>query len=217
MSNYKIHPEQEYLLLEEYYKTGDGSNMPPELQRNESIYRFVRPFLDKGYLSQQQIVNLVYSHFTKLDQESASDAMKYRLTLKTTWNHVTNARKFYFEDKEEKPSVHRQRLTKLLYKQLEILKVAMPDNPVKVGKIVAEVINKIADLNKVKEPDTPENEIAAGDTMFILSDNAKEFPEIEEVTDKELYLLIDDFTKNQELTPAQRERIIKKDIQGEII
>jgi hypothetical protein len=216
MSNYKIHPEQEYLMLQNYYKTGDGSQMPDELLRLETIYHFIQPLLDKGFLKQQQIANLLYSEFKKRDSESPSDATKFNITRKTSWNHVTNARKYYFESQEENPSIHRLRLTKLLYKQIAIIQEVLSEQPVKAEKIIMELADKIAKLNKCYDSDRENINSSKGEIYFLLSDNTKEFPDILEVSDDELYKLIDKFTISHELTDEQKSKIIRKDVRGEL-
>jgi len=216
MSNYKIHPEQEYLMLQNYYKTGIGENMPDELIRLETIYRFTFPFLEKGYLQQQQIANLIYSEFKKRDSESPANSLKFDMSRRMAWDHVTNARKYYFESQQETPAFHRIRLTKLLYKHLALMEELLPTEPFKAEKIILEINEKIAKLNNCYAPDLTIQNGSKGETYFLLSDNAKEFPDMIEVPDEELYKMIDKFAISHELTDEQKIKIIRKDVRGEL-
>lgn len=211
--NYKLSPEHEYIQLEEFYKQGENIAMPVELQRLEIIYRFVHKFLEKGYLSQSQIVNLAYSHFNAVDNSGESD-ISFCLTKKTIWNHVTNARKFYNEKDLEDSETHRLRLTKLAYKQIDFLKSVAKYKPSAASKEIANWVRIIQDLQRLKEP---EQEIEFnGDTFFVLSDKAEDFPDIDLVPDTELYEMIEGWSRTHDLTEQQRKQLIQKDVKGAI-
>ncbi len=206
--NHNIHPEQEYLKLIDFYQHGGNlDDMPEEYRRMEEIFRFSSQYVERGYVTAAALGKLIYAEYGE----------KYNLSKKTCLNHARNAFSYYKEVNYIDTTMIRIRLTRILNKMLDFhYEHTLAKNPVQGQKAIDAVIGRILELNpdaKRSEADTEKG----GDTMFILSDNAEEFPELNKVPEKAMMKMLKEWEKSHDLAEEDLDRLIKKDIEGRII
>lgn len=203
--NHKIPPEQEYLQLIDFYQNGGNlDSMPEEYRRLEEIFRFSSQHVERGYVTAKTLGQLIYAEFGE----------QYNLSKKTCYNHALNAFSYYKEVNHIDTTLIRTRLTRILFKLMDFhYEKTLPQKPVQGQKAIDLVMSKIIELN----PDLRRSEIEGGqqgDVFFVMSDNAKDFPELNEVPEKRLLEMVKQFEKSHDLTEEDVETLINKDIKG---
>ena len=207
--NFDPHPEREYLALIDFYQSGgDLDYMPEEFRRREEIYRFCAPQVERGYVDARTIGRMVFAEFGK----------KYNLTSKTCYNHALNAIRYYRESIIEDTALIRARLTKLLFKMIDYhYEFLLQSNPMQGQKAIDMCVGRLMELNPSLKKGESDTEEVRGETVFVVSDNAKDFPELNQIPETRLLELVQSWEKTHALTESEKEELIRKDIGGAII
>lgn len=205
--NIHIDPEKEYRMMQQFFQNGGNvDNMPKELLRVRQIWkeadRLIRRY---GYYDNERIAN-----------QLIADHPEFNLAPSTAKQHVTAAKRYFDFVETETPATHRRRLTDLLYKQIEKLQIYQPNNPINSSKVINELIKTIAFINHLEKEDEPPKIDETG-SMLVISDAAIDFPDMKRYTDAQLYAIIEDVTEIVDLTPAEKKKLIDKDVNGKLI
>jgi len=208
--NLKITPENEYFMMLQFFQNGGTlDNMPEDLKRTRTIWMRADEILRKRpWYSNETIAN-----------QLIADLPEYNLALQTAKKHVTSAKKYFDFVETDSPATHRRILVEKAYKQIAILEALQISQPLKAHYISKEIdnwCNRIAQLTKLyNEEEKDEEEIR--DITIILDVNSMNFPDIKHVSQKELYKMIQDVTEYTDITPSEKQKIIHKDVEGNII
>jgi len=208
--NYNLDPEDEFLMMQEFFLSGGtADSMPESLLRIHKIWKRADDLVRKyPYYDNEKIANQLISDFPEYD-----------MALSTAKNHVTSAKKYYDFVEAESPNTHRRILTTILYKQIAKLEALQREQGTKahhIAKVIQDLVNRIASINHLYDKEK-QDETRQGDIYVILSENDLEFEDIDYITDKELYGIIEDVTDKVSITPAEKQKIIDKDVKGNII
>jgi len=208
--NINILPETDYNIMQQFFQNGGTiDNMPPELLRVRLIWKRADEIIRKfPYYNNERIANQLISDFPE-----------YNLSLSTAKRHVSNAKKYFDLVETETPATHRRILTELAYKQialLENMQIAYPNRAHMVSKIIENWHNRIASINKLYDKEIEEIDNKR-DITVILSGNELDFDDVPKISDKELYKIIDEVADFADLKPAEKQKIIDKDVKGKIL
>ncbi len=208
--NLTIHPETEYNMMQEFFLNGGTSDtMPEELLRVRRIWKRADELVRKyPYYNNEKIAN-----------QLIVDLSEYNLALSTAKQHVTYAKKYFDQVEAESPATHKRILSDLLYRQIAMMEEQQARYPSKahqIGKTIEVLVNRLASINHLYDKET-EQEDAHGDVFLILSGNDLDFPDIPSVTETELQKAIKSVTDEIEVTPAEIDKIIEKDVKGNIL
>ena len=208
--NYNLKPENEFELMQEFFLSGGTvDNMPAELFRVRKIW----------LRADQLLRQFPYYNNEKIANHLIADLPEFNLALSTAKRHVTLAKRYFNEVEKETPATHRRILTELCYKQIAILEqqqLEYPKNAHNISKQIEKWSNRLAALNKLYEPEKADDN-THGDITIILSSNELDFPDIPQISDKELYTIIDEVAEEIEITTKDKQKIIDKDVKGKII
>lgn len=206
--NYNIPPEQEYMLLLEYYKSGSSEGMPEELHRMSEIYKFAAPQVERGYLDGRAIGRMIHAEF----------GQKYNISANTCYKHAVNAIRYYRETFAFDTKTLRTILTRKLLKLLDFhYEHTLPEKPAAGQKAINEITARIIELNPtLRLPDAQELQDTR-DSVFVLSDRAEDFPDLNQISRARFLELVEDFTTSFELSDEQRAELIRRDINGAIM
>jgi len=204
--NIKLSPKHELQLMSDFFATGNTDNMPPALERTMKIWKRADAILLKSpYLTTEKIAKQLIIEFTD----------EYPMVLSTARKHVIAAKQFFDQVSTETPQTHRRILVNILYKQLAKLQSIQHHNVTQYSKQIDAVVHRISMLTDAYNFNTDANENEYDtDMMFIVSDNAADFPDMEEISDKKLFNLIDKLADTVSLTEEQKQELIDKDIKG---
>ena len=201
--NYKYSPATEYKMLEDFYADGSSDQMPPQLEKLETIYQEAWKHLKLGFLSYKKIAKMVQGKF-----------QGYGLSYRNAYNHVCNAAAYYAQAKKESKDLHRARLTELLYKQAKLIQDTVARHePIKAAAELRSISKAISDLNGVYEPELPED-MEAQEIIFLLHDDAKKIPGIKAIPEGRLVNEIEQMAKQFELDEEEKNKIIQQDVYG---
>jgi len=208
--NLKINPKDEYEMMQQFFLSGGTiESMPPELLRIRKIWLRADQLVRKyPYYNNEQIAN-----------QLIADLPDFNLALSTAKNHVTYAKKYFDFVETESPAAHRRILTTILYKQISILEqlqTRQGSNAHHISKVIEKLTNRIASINGAYNEDKATEE-QQGDIIVMLSDKDLDFPDIEKISDKELYQIIEDVTDYVDITNEEKQKIIDKDVKGKIL
>jgi hypothetical protein len=208
--NFKISHENEYQMMEQFFRTGGTiESMPAELLRVRRIWKRADELVRKyPYYNNEQIAN-----------QLIADLPEYNLALSSAKNHVTYAKKYFDFVETETPATHRRILTTILYKQIALLQEVQKKqgiNAHNIAKSIELITNRIASMNKVYNEEIAVEE-QTGDIFIMLSEKDLFFPDIPKISDKELYKIIDEITDCVDITNVEKQKIIDKDVKGNII
>jgi hypothetical protein len=208
--NYKIDPEDEFLMMQEFFLSGGNvDSMPAELLRIRKIWMRADELVRKyPYYNNEKIAN-----------QLISDLPEYNLCLSTAKKHVTYAKKYFDLVESESPATHRRILSSILYKQIKKLQELQNVQGTKahhIAKVIEGLVNRIASINHLYDKEVKDDE-PTGDIVVVLSEKDFDFEDIETISDKELYKIIDQIAGAVEITPAEKQKIIDKDVKGKLI
>ncbi len=208
--NHNITPETEYEMMQQFFQSGGTiETMPDELLRVRKIWlhadRLVRKY--------------PYYNNEKIAKQLIADLPEFNLALSTAKNHVTYAKKYFDFVETESPQTHRRILTEICYKQIAILERQQLQSPRRahlISKIIEHWSNRIASINHLYEKEKQE-QFEHGDITLIISDDDLKFPDLKSISDKELFKIIDKVAEEVEITTAEKQQIIEKDVNGKLI
>jgi len=208
--NIKLAAETEYQMMQDFFINGGSlENMPSELRRVRKIWKRSDEILRK----------FPYYNNEKIAKQLIADLPEYDLSLQTAKFHVTNAKKYYNFVESEVPETQIRILTELAYKQIAILEEQQKLYPAKahlISKTIETYINRIVSINGGYDK-KKETEDKGGDIFLILSSDDTKFEDIDNVTDAELYSTIEEVTKVLDITETEKQKLIDKDVKGNII
>jgi len=208
--NIKLGAENDFLMMQEFFQSGGTLDaMPEELRRVRLIWKRADDILRQfPYYSNEKIAN-----------QLRADLPEYDLSPRLARLHVTNAKKYYDFAEGESPETHQRLLTEICYQQIAVLKKHQLNFPSKAhitGKSIEAWVNRIASINSLYDKKEQKSE-DTGDLFLILSSDDMKFPDIPNVTEKELYSVIEDVTQSVEITEAEKQKIISKDVKNNIL
>jgi len=204
--NVNISPEQEYQMMQAFFTNGGVvENMPEEMLRTRRLWKRADEIIRKApWYDNEKIANQLISDFPE-----------YTMSLSAAKRHVTAAKKYFDFVETDTPATHRRILTSLLYKQMAKLIEYQPYNPVQTAKVIEQLSNRIAAINHLYEKEE-QGEADTGDLNLIISTQEINFPDIKQLTSKELYTIIDEITDCVELTDEEKQLIIQKDVENKL-
>ncbi|MCD6566515.1 MAG: hypothetical protein J7K53_11310 [Bacteroidales bacterium] len=200
----------EYQMMLNFFQNGGTvDNMPPELLRVRRIWKRADELFRKyPYYANEKLAN-----------QLISDLPEYDLALSTAKKHITYAKKYFDFVETESPETHRRVLTTIAYKQiaiLEELQLKQPQKAAHISKMMENWSNRISSINHLYD-ENKETEQQHGDITIIISDNELDFPDLPKISDKELYTIIEDMTDVVDITTAEKQKLIDKDVKGKIV
>jgi hypothetical protein len=208
--NLNISPEIEFDMMQQFFLNGGNSdNMPEELLRVKRIWKRADELVRKyPYYDNEKIAN-----------QLMSDLPEYNLALSTAKKHVTYAKKYFDQVEAETPATHRRILTDILYRQIAILErqqLVLPSKAHQISKVIESISNRISSLNHLYDQEKEQNE-NQGDIFLVLSNNDLDFPDIPSISEKELQKAIKKVTEEVDISPDEFEKIMQKDVKGNVI
>ena len=208
--NYSISLKDEYQMMQDFFGSGGTiDSMPPELLRVRSIWKRADELVRKyPYYNNEKIAN-----------QLMADMPEHDLCLSTAKKHVSYAKKYFDFVETESPNTHRRILTEIAYKQIAMLEKSQLANPLRshhFSKQIEVWSNRVASMNKVYDKEDKITDERQGDLYFVFSDNAMEFEDVEDISDKELYKVIDQVTDKVDITTTEKKKIINKDVKGNL-
>lgn len=208
--NYSIAPKDEYQMMQDFFLNGGTlSSMPPELLRVRSIWKRADELVRKyPYYNNEKIANHLLSDMPEMD-----------MCISTAKKHVTEAKKYFNFCEKESPETHKRILLEICYKQIAILEKLQIANPLRannVSKTIEQWSNRIASLSGAYDKEETSTEERQGDLYIVFSDKELDFPDIPDISDKELYKVIDDVTDKVSISTSEKKKLINKDVKGNI-
>jgi len=207
--NIKLAAETEYQMMQDFFLNGGSlDDMPEELRRVRRIWKRSDEILRK----------FPYYNNEKIAKQLIADLPEYDLSLQTAKLHVTNAKKYYNFVESEVPETQIRILTELAYKQIAVLEEQQKLYPAKahlISKTIETYVNRIVSINGgyEKKKESEDN----GDIFLILSSDDTKFEDIDNVTEAELYSTIEEVTKVLDISETDKQKLIDKDVKGNII
>ncbi len=208
--NIKLTAEKEFQMMQEFFLNGGTiENMPPELFRVRHIWKRADEILRKfPYYNNEKIAN-----------QLMADLSEYDLSLSTAKNHVTYAKQYFNFVESETPETHKRILTEICYKQIAILEkhqLVNPDRAHLASKSIELWSNRIASINGLYDK-KEKIEAPKGDINIILSSDDMKFNDIPSLPEKELYSTIEEVTEIVDITESEKQKIISKDVENNIL
>lgn len=208
--NLIIRPEEEFEMMQQFFVNGGTSDeMPEELLRLRIIWKRADELIRKfPYYNNERIAN-----------QLIADLPEYLNTLSTAKTHVVNAKKYYDLVETDTPETHKRILTDIAHKQIAALieqQKACPQRAHQISATIEKWVNRIASINKLYD-DIVNDNFDSRDIVLVISDDSLAFPDIPDVTEKELYSTIEKVTKEIDITTAEQKRLIDKDVKGNVL
>ena len=206
-----MNPLNEFQRLEDFYrKGGDIDDMPENLRRMEVIFRFSAPFVENGYTSPKDLGIKIFARF----------GAEFDISKKTAYNYALNAFGYYEESVSttNTPQIVKARLTKTLWKLIDFHYThTLPINPEKGQKAIDMAMGRIIEINPEVKLPSGETEKNTGETFMVLSSDASRFADLHQIPESHVFALVEQFTKDFDLTPEQRDTIIMRDVKGALL
>lgn len=201
----------DFQRLEDFYhKGGNLDDMPKDLQRFEEVYRFAAPFVERGYIDAKELGKKIFARF----------GAEFDITKRTAYDYALNAFNYYKDSitTTNTPQIIKARLTKMLWKLIDYhYEFTLPQNAEKGQKSIDMAIARIIEINPEVKLANNESTKKEGHTFMVLSSDASRFADLHQIPETRIYELVEQFTKDFELTAEQRDMIIMRDVKGAIL
>lgn len=161
---------REYEEVIEWFRTNGEGDLPAEFKRRLKLWKWADAQISKGYMSLETVAKMMIKEFP--DE---------KLALKTAWRHVTNAVNYYNSSQNLSKTTQIRMITRQLDDFLAIMRVALPNNPASIGKLILAAIKEKRELI-AQMPDEETTATSSGESVLIFDmDHIKHgYPDITE-------------------------------------
>jgi len=206
--NLIISPQNEYKMMLDFFNSGGTiTEMPTELLKIRTVWKRADELFRKfKYYNNEKLAKLLMDDMPEQD-----------MALSTAKAHISNAKKYYNFVEKETPETHKRMLTDILYQQIAMMEAMQLEYPLRAdrySKQIEVIVNRIASINKLYEKEETQTNERQGDLTIIFSSNTSNFDDIEDISDNELYTIIEEVTEKTDLSNKEKNRLISKDVKG---
>lgn len=183
---------QDYELVLHWLQSNETDKMPEKYAQWLEIWRKADNLIAKGTVKLETVAKILTQEFP-------------HLTIKSAWRHVTNAMNYYNSTSNISKDTRRRYVTRLIEKVIAILYEQLPRNP-KLAKEIASLIREIAEIEGLKDHSTPIDPQLFQQNIIVFDMDPQKHG-FEEVSDKKVLKMFDEWVKKEIITDVEFETL----------